>query len=87
VANQLAEPARNFSRALRVIVLLFPHGRTHSRRLQQEPTMKRLLSLLTLCLGLAFSFAAVADGQGCSEKAKAEKNKTSTLVEPAPEMR
>lgn len=49
--------------------------------------MKRLLSLLALCLGIAFSFAAVADGQGCSEKAKAEKNKGSTLVEPAPEMR
>jgi hypothetical protein len=50
--------------------------------------MKRLLSLLALCFGLAVSFATIAgDGPGCSEKAKAEKNKTSTLVDPAPEMR
>jgi len=47
--------------------------------------MKRLLSLVALALGIAFSFAAFADGQGCSEKAKAEKGKTSSLVQPAPE--
>jgi hypothetical protein len=49
--------------------------------------MTRLFSLLA-ALGLALSSAAYAgDGAGCSEKAKAEKNKTSTLVEPAPETR
>lgn len=49
--------------------------------------MKRLLSLIALCLGFAVSFAAYAEGPGCSEKAKAEKGKTSTLAEPAPEIR
>jgi hypothetical protein len=49
--------------------------------------MSRLFSLLA-ALGLAMSSAVYAgDGAGCSEKAKAEKNKTSTLVEPALEMR
>ncbi|MBL8526869.1 MAG: hypothetical protein JNL68_04215 [Burkholderiales bacterium] len=48
--------------------------------------MKRMFALLA-ALGLALSSAAYADGAGCSEKAKAEKNKTSTLVDPAPEMR
>lgn len=49
--------------------------------------MKRLFALLA-ALGLALSSVAYAgDGAGCSEKAKAEKNKTSTLVDPAPEMR
>ena len=49
--------------------------------------MNRLLSLLAV-LGLVLSSSAYAgDGAGCSEKAKAEKNKTSTLVEPAQEMR
>lgn len=49
--------------------------------------MKRLLSLLAACLALALTASAYADGPGCSEKAKAEKGKTSTLVEPAAEMR
>jgi hypothetical protein len=49
--------------------------------------MKRLLSLLAACFALSLSAAAFADGPGCSEKAKGEKGKTSTLVEPAPEMR
>ena len=49
--------------------------------------MTRLFSLLA-ALGLALSSAAYAgDGAGCSEKAKADKNKTSTLVEPAQEVR
>ncbi len=49
--------------------------------------MKRLLALLA-ALGLALSSAAYAgDGAGCSEKTKADKNKTSTLVDSAPELR
>jgi hypothetical protein len=48
--------------------------------------MKHLLSLVVLCIGFAFSVAAIADGQGCSEKAKAEKNKSSSLVVSQPEM-
>jgi hypothetical protein len=49
--------------------------------------MKRLLALFAV-LGLALSSAAYAgDGAGCSEKAKAEKNKTSTLIDTVAELR
>jgi hypothetical protein len=49
--------------------------------------MTRFFSLLA-ALGLAMSSAVYAgDGAGCTEKTKAEKNKTSTLAEPAQEMR
>jgi len=47
--------------------------------------MKRLVALLAV-IGLSLSSVVYAgDGASCSEKAKSEKNKTSTVIEPASE--
>ncbi|MBL8541319.1 MAG: hypothetical protein JNK68_13235 [Betaproteobacteria bacterium] len=48
--------------------------------------MKRILALFAV-LSLALASAAYADGAGCSDKAKAEKNKSSTLIDTVAEVR